>query len=212
MFNKILAYSILLAFPLTAFATDKPPAPPLQEQDQSQKQYQSQDQDQHQGQQQSQAVSQSASQANSQSVNFDGSDRSVALGQGSIYIPDCGAGGNAGGGDNGSVGFLGWTYVPAWCQDFQYAAWLLSVGDYEAACEVMAKSKVGKRAAKKGIRAPVCSGRTAKAVSGLQDSSQSVQPQTPVDLSQYALRTEVLAVKAACAESNSRAVERCIAK
>jgi hypothetical protein len=94
----------------------------------------------------------SADASNSLTVN---GDRSVALGQGSIYIPACAAGGNAGGGDNGAVGFLGFAYIPAWCQDFQYAAFLISVGDYDGACAVMAASKVGKRAAKNGV-VPKC--------------------------------------------------------
>jgi hypothetical protein len=132
---------------MAAFATDnKPPTGPTQVQAQGQKQ----------GQEQGQQQSLNANQDNAQSIDV-GGDETTALGQGSVFIPECGAGGNAGGSNNGKAGFLGFAYVPAWCQDFMYAKFLMAAGDYEAACRVMAESKPGKRAAEKGIAAPKCS-------------------------------------------------------
>ena len=91
-----------------------------------------------------------------QTLSIESPKQAPSVGQGSIFIPECGAGGNGGGSNSSGSAFLGFAYVPAWCQDFKYAAWLWSVGDYEGACRVMAESKVGKRAAKHGIPAPKC--------------------------------------------------------
>lgn len=199
---------VLALLPFVAFATDKhppkqPPAPPP---------VSAKAEAAAQASAESVAMAVANNEGISQSVNIQDRAQAPSVSQGAVFIPECGVGGNAGGSSSGGSGFLGFAYVPAWCQDFKYAAWLLSVGDYEAACEVMAKSKVGKRAAKKGIRAPVCSGRTAKAESESPDSSQSVQPQTKADLSQYALRTEVQAVREACSDTANRVEKGCLSK
>jgi hypothetical protein len=150
----------LFAFPLAAYATGTPPPPPhdpSQEQEQGQAQEQSQAQDQAQGQEQGQSQSASADNAgNSQVVNFEDRKQAPSIGQGSIFIPECGAGGNGGGSSSNGSAFFGIAYVPAWCQDFKYAAFLMAAGEYEAACQVMAASKPGKRAAKRGIELPAC--------------------------------------------------------
>lgn len=189
-------FAILALFPFVAFATDnKPPAVPSQVQGQQQGQVQAQEQSQAQAQSQ---IASANNAGNSQSMNFD--DRSVALGQGSIYIPDCAAGGNAGGGDNGAVGFLGFAYIPAWCQDFMLAKFLFSAGEYEAGCAVMAASKPGKRAAKKGIVLPKC----AKPV--------PVKPLDPVPVPVVVNVSEDCASKEYVSEAVSKGFEHCVSK
>lgn len=125
---------------------------------------QSQGQAQHQSQGQSQtatggaggSASSDASSSANNALNVSEVRQAPSVSAGSVFIPECGAGGSAGGSDRSGSAVFGWAYVPAWCQDFKYAAWLWSVGDHEGACKVMAESKPGKRAAKKGISAPSC--------------------------------------------------------
>lgn len=197
MTNKLLCG--LLFVPMLAMATDNPPPdpwpmpPPIE---QRQRQHQGQEQAQKQAQHQTQTAS-ANNEGVSQSVTFSEGNQAPSLGQGSVFIPECGAGGNAGGSGSGGAGFLGFAYVPAWCQDFKYAAWLISVGDKELACLVMSRSKVGERARDKGLRDPICVPPPVQLV---------YVPVPPPPLPEPVIPT------AQCDEKVERVFEKCVAK
>lgn len=79
-----------------------------------------------------------------------------AVGQGSFAIQGCGVAGNAGGSNTNGAAFLGIAFTPAQCYDFQLAQAYQSLGAYRAACEVLNKSRAGRRAEKRGVELPVC--------------------------------------------------------
>jgi hypothetical protein len=133
-----------------AQATDKPPPKPpvvpTQAQSQHQGQAQVQKQTQDQLQSQSQTATANANNAgNNQSVNVDGSDRSVALGQGSQYLVGCGVSVNGGGGDGSGAAFLGIQVQTPACWDQLYIAREEARGNVKTACEMDRLTKAGKR-------------------------------------------------------------------
>lgn len=76
--------------------------------------------------------------------------------QGSFAIQGCAVAGNAGGSNVGGTGFLGFSFTPQQCYDFQLAQAYAALGAKESACQVLNKSKAGKRAEKRGVTLPTC--------------------------------------------------------
>lgn len=101
---------------------------------------------------------------NSQSVNFKDVRQAPSVAQGSVVIPTCGAGGNAGGSNTSGSAFLGLAYIPAKCYDLMYAGAYAAIGQLQAACDILKGGKFGKRAKRNGITLPaVCEAPVAPA-------------------------------------------------
>lgn len=79
------------------------------------------------------ATSEGSSADNSLTLNYERS--APGLGQGSLYIPQCGVAGNAGGSNSNGAGFLGVAWTPKDCKRLLAAAAFQSLGMYDAACE-----------------------------------------------------------------------------
>lgn len=117
-----------------------------------------QTQTQQQSQQTAASASASANNAgNSQITNFSSPRQAPSIGQGSFAIQGCGVAGNAGGSQSSGAAFLGFAFTPQQCYDFMLAQAYASVGAERAACEVLNKSKAGRRAEKRGVVLPICS-------------------------------------------------------
>lgn len=151
--------------------------------------------------------SQTAQGGNSQAVNSgNNADQSVAfdypklapsVGQGSLMIGSCGAGGNAGGSNSNGAAFLGIAYTPADCKLLLAAAAYQALGMWDSACEMVnGISAVKARWKALGVSAPSC--RVSPPVPVVPPVappvSVVVQPpqQAPaVDLSTYATKAEL---------------------
>lgn len=68
-----------------------------------------------------------------------------SVGQGSLYIPQCGVAGNAGGSNTSGSAFLGFAFTPADCKLLLTAAAYQAIGMYDAACEMVNQVSVAKK-------------------------------------------------------------------
>jgi len=110
-------------------------------------------------------------------------EQAPAIGQGSFAIQGCAVAGNAGGSWDGGAAFLGFGWTPAQCYDFMLAQAYQSLGEKKAACDILATTKAGKRAAKNGVALPGCEPK-------LKTKVVPVVAPAP-DLSQYATKEEL---------------------
>ena len=154
-----MIYALLL-LPTIALASGAPEPPKAQSQGQAQGQMQGQETtvsvDANSG-----ASTDAISDSNSFSESGSSSELSyrggTSLGQGAVFIPTCGAGGNAGGSDGTKAAFLGFAYITAKCYDLTYAAAYAALGQRQAACDILRMGRYGKGARKRGIPLPeVC--------------------------------------------------------
>lgn len=104
--------------------------------------------------------SQSADNAgNSQAITLNSKyERNApSVGQGSLYIPQCGAAGNAGGSNTHGSAFLGFAWTPDDCKLLLAAAAYQSLAMYDSACEMLnAVSVVKKRWVELDAKPPSC--------------------------------------------------------
>lgn len=73
----------------------------------------------------------------SQSTEFNYPRQAPSVGQGSIAIAWCGAGGNAGGSNSHGAAFLGVAFTPADCKLLLAAAAYQALGMWDSACEMV---------------------------------------------------------------------------
>lgn len=73
----------------------------------------------------------------SQSTEFNYPRQAPSVGQGSIAIASCGAGGNAGGSNSHGAAFLGVAFTPADCKLLLAAAAYQALGMWDSACEMV---------------------------------------------------------------------------
>lgn len=73
----------------------------------------------------------------SQSTEFNYPRQAPSVGQGSISIAGCGAGGNAGGSNSHGAAFLGVAFTPADCKLLLAAAAYQALGMWDSACEMV---------------------------------------------------------------------------
>jgi len=73
----------------------------------------------------------------SQSTEFNYPRQAPSVGQGSIAIAGCGAGGNAGGSNSHGAAFLGVAFTPADCKLLLAAAAYQALGMWDSACEMV---------------------------------------------------------------------------
>jgi hypothetical protein len=106
----------------------------------------------------------SSSGGNSLEVSEFNPRQSPGIAQGSFAIQGCGAAANAGGSNVGGAAFLGVGFTTPQCYDFMLAQAFAAAGAWSAACEVLNASPAGKRAARRGVRLPECSGPAAPVV------------------------------------------------
>lgn len=79
-----------------------------------------------------------------------------AVGQGSLLISGCSAGGNAGGSSVHGAAFLGFGWTPHDCYLFYQAQAYLAVGEKKTACEVLNHTHAMQKLVKEGITLPSC--------------------------------------------------------
>ena len=100
-------------------------------------------------------------------------------------IVGCGASGSAGGSNTGGAAVLGLSWVTVQCYDFMLAQAYQAAGAYAASCEVLNRSKAGRRARKRGVELPTC----AAPVIPPADTVRLID--TPPDLSSYVRKEEL---------------------
>lgn len=93
----------------------------------------------------------------SQSTEFNYPRQAPSVGQGSIAIASCGAGGNAGGSNSHGAAFLGVAFTPADCKLLLAAAAYQALGMWDSACEMVnGISAVKARWKELGANPPSC--------------------------------------------------------
>jgi hypothetical protein len=114
-------------------------------------------QSQQQAQTQAQGQTASASNAgNAQTSNYTTERQAPSVAQGALLIQGCGAGGNAGGSNTRGAAFAGVAWTPKECYAFMLAQAYQSVGQSQAACEVLRTTDAAKRARERGMPEIAC--------------------------------------------------------
>jgi hypothetical protein len=114
-------------------------------------------QSQQQAQTQAQGQTASASNAgNAQTSNYVSERQAPSVAQGALLIQGCGAGGNAGGSNTRGAAFAGVAWTPKECYAFMLAQAYQSVGQSQAACEVLRTTDAAKRARERGMPEIAC--------------------------------------------------------
>jgi hypothetical protein len=130
----------------------------------------------------------------------------VALAQGSWVAPDCGSGGNAGGGDSHAAGFLGIYWTPAECKLMKIAYIWANIGMMQEACKTTSAIGSLRDAYKKsGLALPDCT-----VIDAITKEQVAKAIDTPVSTDNYATKDDIknLATK----EDLSRAFTKSQAK
>lgn len=133
------------------------------------------------------------------SLTYTEARQAPSVGQGSIGIVGCGAGGNVGASNTGGAAFLGIAYTPYHCQLLLAAKAYEATGHKKAACELVNLLPAVKRAQKQGFTPPSC----AEPVAPVQPPV--VVNVEPADTSGFVKREELI-------ERERRQTERLTAK
>lgn len=103
----------------------------------------SSNQNQHQSEHQNQTQTQTANggdasnAGNTQSVSTNVPRQAPSVAQGSVFVGDCGAGGNGGGSNTHGSAFLGFAWTPYDCKLLKAAAAYTALGMVDAACDMV---------------------------------------------------------------------------
>jgi hypothetical protein len=120
-----------------------------------------------QSQQQAQTQGQTASASNAgnaQTSNYTAERSAPSIAQGALLIQGCGAGGNAGGSNTRGAAFAGVAWTPKECYAFMLAQAYQSVGQSQAACEVLRTTDAAKRARERGMPEIACAAQVTTVV------------------------------------------------
>lgn len=79
-----------------------------------------------------------------------------SMGQGSFAITGCSVGGNAGGSNTSGSAFLGFGWTPLECYKFMLAQAYQAIGEKQAVCDILRKTKAGEALIKEGVELPTC--------------------------------------------------------
>jgi len=79
-----------------------------------------------------------------------------SMGQGSFAISGCSVGGNAGGSNTSGSAFLGFGWTPLECYKFMLAQAYQAIGEKQAVCDILRKTKAGEALIKEGVELPTC--------------------------------------------------------
>lgn len=121
---------------------------------------------------------------NSLSVTSNQVRQAPSLGQGGLFVGDCGAGVNGGGSGAGGAGFLGVAWTPADCKLLKAAQAYQALGMVDAACEMVnGISAVKARWKALNVDPPKC------AVKPIEPALAKADPK--VDLSNYATKDDL---------------------
>lgn len=156
--------------------------------------------DSHSSQQQSATGGQANNAGNSLEVNTHVQRSAPGVGQGGLFVGDCGAGANGGGSNTNGAAFLGFAWTPGDCKLLKAAAAYQALGMYDAACEMVnGISAVKARWKTLKMTPPDCAIRQAQFYDNNAPAREA--PPAAVDLSEYVKRDEL-------AEREKRIVER----
>lgn len=119
------------------------------------------------------------------------------LGQGSLYIPECGAAGNAGGSNTHGAAFLGFAWTPRDCKLLQTAAAYAALGMKNTACEMVNGTSAAKARFKElGIHPPICDLEIPALLEQSKPAAADLIPQVPIEPQE--LQMTVVLDRSAC--------------
>jgi len=90
------------------------------------------------------------------SVTYSEARNAPSMGQGSFAISGCAVGGNAGGSNTSGSAFLGFGWTPLECYKFMLAQAYQAIGEKQAVCDILRKTKAGEALIKEGVELPTC--------------------------------------------------------
>jgi hypothetical protein len=119
---------------------------------------------------------------NTQSTNVTYPRQAPSIGQGSLAIAGCGAGGNAGGSNTRGAAFLGIAFTPRDCKLLLAAAAYQAIGMADAACEMVnGITAVKARWVELGQSPPPCAVTSVKAAESTDSAGQPPVSQDQLD-------------------------------